>query len=489
MSSDQNRRWVYLWPIAYRQEERQTLEVSVHTLHPKRRNWWYSESHGQTTSIVIYTDIEGRECTIIPIPIRRSTCNPRELTFLRPISRWLQVCTQDHSGCWSEGVPLPARVLDVSVATDSDDRVSLYASRGETGVYASLSYCWGDALPLRTTQSTYRDRQNGISFHQLPRTLQDAVTVTRALGIKYLWIDALCIVQDSQEDWEIQSSNMAAIYKNAYVVIAADIAKDCNSGFLPRKSQQTSERVLAKVASSSDDSECVIYGRVLRKHGGAESSSGGFSAESIRPLGERAWTLQEEVLASRIIHFAHDELYWECQSDSLCECMDMDQDKTTFSPASWSPRAVFSRCRDSKNAKETFSSWTRLVQNYRRRNITKRMDRLPALSGIVKEISDAGEHGRYLAGLWSAHLPEALLWGARASYARRVFPYRAPSWSWACLEKSPGYDESDFIIDYGTTLEKVYTTILETECTPSGKDPFGTVSGGQIRLTAPLLEV
>ncbi len=75
-------------------------------------------------------------------------------------------------------------------ATESDDSISLYVSRGETASYACLSYCWGDALPLRTTQSAYRDRQDGIMFHHLPRTLQDAVIVTRALGIKYLWIDA-----------------------------------------------------------------------------------------------------------------------------------------------------------------------------------------------------------------------------------------------------------------------------------------------------------
>ena len=126
---------------------------------------------------------------------------------------------------------------------------------------------------------------------------------------------------------------MAAIYKNAHVVIAADISTDCNSGFLPRQSraEDALERILAKVTDSNNGTRCVIYGRKLREHKDAlrsrVSETIGFVEDELywegemihrkdvtrgftRPLAERAWTLQEEVIASRTIHFAHDKMYW-----------------------------------------------------------------------------------------------------------------------------------------------------------------------------------
>lgn len=291
-----------MWPAAFSNGKR-VLEVCVHRRNPKA----IRSSEGQTFQIEIYTDIKQTECVSFPLRVRRNINNPRESTFLQPISKWLQHCNEQHSGCWSGEVALPSRVLDVGITPESDDQIRLYATEGETVPYACLSYCWGKALPLRTTQKTYQNRKSGILFHNLPRTLQNAVTVARALGIKYIWVDALCIIQDSQEDWETQSSNMAAIYKNAYIVIATDISEDCNRRFLPRRSAGQSERILTNV-TESDNSTCIIYGRRTRGHRDPLKCRESYSENSIRPLGERAWALQEEVLASRTIHFADTEL-------------------------------------------------------------------------------------------------------------------------------------------------------------------------------------
>ncbi|KAF2649936.1 HET-domain-containing protein, partial [Lophiostoma macrostomum CBS 122681] len=202
---------------------------------------------------------------------------------------------------------LPSRVLDVSIRNGSDDMIRLHESVGELAQYACLSYCWGNALPLKTTKDTYEDRRRGIAFGTLPNTFQDAVTVTRRLGIKYLWVDAMCIIQDSRDDWEIESSRMATVYKNAHVAIAADIAKDCNAHFLPRRKSEGSkdEEALAKF-TESDGSTFTVYGQSSDGWGHPDP------LESNLPLRRRAWTLQEELLASRIVHFTQNELYWEC---------------------------------------------------------------------------------------------------------------------------------------------------------------------------------
>jgi hypothetical protein len=98
------------------------------------------------------------------------------------------------------------------------------------GKYMILSHCWGESQPLTTTSKTIRQRETNIAFDNLPKTFRDAVTVTRELGIRYLWIDCLCIIQGDKDDWELESSRMADVYSNSYLNIAATEAKDCNGG-------------------------------------------------------------------------------------------------------------------------------------------------------------------------------------------------------------------------------------------------------------------
>jgi len=108
----------------------------------------------------------------------------------------------------------------------------LQTSRGQRGRYAALSYCWGDSLPLETTTTNLQAHESAIGFEKLPQTLQDAVMVVRYLGIRYVWIDCLCILQDSKADWEREAARMADIYSNAYLTLAASRAKHCGEGFL-----------------------------------------------------------------------------------------------------------------------------------------------------------------------------------------------------------------------------------------------------------------
>ncbi|KAF2827045.1 hypothetical protein CC86DRAFT_291575, partial [Ophiobolus disseminans] len=252
----------------------------------------------------------------------------------------------------------------------------------------------------------------------LPKALQDAVVVTRGLGIRYLWIDVLCIIQDSPDDWQVESSNMAAIYSNAYIVISADFSADCHARFLPRKSRNGSpgERALVKV-TEPNDSTFIVYRRPQHGHP--------------HPLDSSMFTLQEEVLASRIVHFAESELYWRFQCSVSCECTELDG---TEEPDDINPRLHFKRCLEWDDPNQTRREWQLLVNDYMRRNITKSTDRSSALSGMAKALSDAGNLGRFNAGLWTAHLPFALLWKSGASITRCVTPYRAPSWSWLSLE-------------------------------------------------------
>lgn len=130
----------------------------------------------------------------------------------------------------------------------------LHISNGEYGPYIALSYCWGSTNPAVTTRHNLKERVKEIPFSDLPRTVHDAITVTRRLGIRFLWVDVLCIAQDSinGEDWVHESSRMADIYGNAYLTIVD----------LPRAEAGTKNIII----QSSMDNFCLsrrIYSRVL----------------------------------------------------------------------------------------------------------------------------------------------------------------------------------------------------------------------------------
>lgn len=103
----------------------------------------------------------------------------------------------------------------MSPSTSTDD-LFLYESKGEAVPYVTLSHCWGqtDSIhSIQTERHNLRDHKKVIKFLSLPKTFQDAVTLCRELGIKYLWIDSLCIIQNDEADWVTESAKMGSIYE------------------------------------------------------------------------------------------------------------------------------------------------------------------------------------------------------------------------------------------------------------------------------------
>ena len=137
-----------------------------------------------------------------------------------------------HPGCNTNVGLLPLRVIDVGMPGTRCP--FLYISRGNPDFYTALSHCWGSSALLRTTESNIDAHKEEIPRTVLSKTFQDAITTTQELAIRYLWIDSTCILQDDKEDWEVQSGQMASIYSNAQVVLAATDAENGTKGFLSR---------------------------------------------------------------------------------------------------------------------------------------------------------------------------------------------------------------------------------------------------------------
>ena len=133
---------------------------------------------------------------------------------------WKADCLSDSHKLYEspQSPPLPTRVVDVGL---QDDVVKLIEPEGATGRYFCLSHCWGLEQIITTTRANLQVHKREIPLNLLPQTFRDAVLLTRRLGIAYIWIDYLCIVQDDNNDWKVESGKMERIYRNAHLTIAA----------------------------------------------------------------------------------------------------------------------------------------------------------------------------------------------------------------------------------------------------------------------------
>lgn len=366
------------------------------------------------------------------------------------IRNWLSCCGRQHPK-WKPTTAarkLPKRLLHVRPFDDSDD-VQLVESKSIRGSadYVALSHCWGppEKQPLRTTKATLMERQNRIGSVDLPLTFRDAVKICRNLQQQYLWIDSLCIVQDDRDDWAEQAAEMASIYGCSYVTLAALSSEDgtqgCRIGQRPKYKRNLSHYQdfdIGKYRIRCFDGWPALW---QYEYGDGVYRSDDFGTN---PLRRRAWTLQERELPVRSIHFSQGQLLWQCRTlrgSSELPWTTMEEDDSSSPP----PLSLYrdqEQYHDLKSKAYQRNRWFQLIEDYSSRHLTKETDRLPALVGLAVDFAQTHhyDHYEYLAGLWSSHLPSALLWNATASQPRRSQVYRAPSWSWASLEGAISYD-------------------------------------------------
>ncbi|KAH7383937.1 heterokaryon incompatibility protein-domain-containing protein [Pyrenochaeta sp. MPI-SDFR-AT-0127] len=222
------------------------------------------------------------------------------------LKNWLEVCDNshyDHGPASNSAKQLPTRVLYLGDSEYFDDIRLLVTKEGQNGRYVALSHCWGTDKFLATTMDSLNDFQNKIPFRELPQTFQDAIVITKSLGIQYLWIDSLCIIQegDGMADWRRESKRMEEVFSSAYCALAATSAINPTQGFLKTRSQ--SQCVMLEDAT---DKGLYIY---------VDELSNKFSQDvEMGVLNKRAWVLQERALSRRTIHFTQGQTYFECGS-------------------------------------------------------------------------------------------------------------------------------------------------------------------------------
>jgi hypothetical protein len=378
------------------------------------------------------------------------------------IRQFIKTCLEEHPLCQSEcpELPLlPKRVLEIST-----DRVVLFETTGQSERYVALSYCWGNSNFIRTTQSTLNQHKARILTDSLPRVFQEAIRVTLELGVNHIWIDALCILQDSSEDWEIESSKMGDTYSNAYVTIAAALSPTPYDSMV--KTRPAPKRIAA-IDYRGDDRE--IFVRHKSNH---------IKAREDDPLSTRGWAYQERELAERLLYFTSLELVFRCQTSDSCECLSEPN-----------PRGKW------RGEKYHQDNWNYYVSQYSVLDLTYAQDRLPAFSGIAHKFNLTTHNlGRYFAGLWESHMPTSLFWAVENPSRPRSQVYIAPSWSWASVPNKAYFKNQIIMEDHDKTFFSALWTcnicIIAVESTPKGRDPSALclmVTSKYVRVYLPYL--
>ncbi|RYP66435.1 hypothetical protein DL769_006036 [Monosporascus sp. CRB-8-3] len=330
------------------------------------------------------------------------------------LQSWVAECVSNHNCGRSKGADredvttnpeLPNRILDIGTDDSGSMVVRLVESRGMHGSYAALSHCWGppDKQPLRTTKATYSQHLAGIAASGLPKTFREAAQITQAVGLRYIWIDSLCIIQDDRDDWSREAPRMGPLYGKAYLVIAASGATNSTEGcFVPQRPPGPSLQIPYLSAGGGQESHVVLQVRQS------------YTALSpvFSPLGKRGWVLQEWKLARRLVHYTAAGMTWSCK-----QVQDMGEDGMHSTGTSQDDELV----------------WDGIIESYTIRQLTYLSDKIVAVQGLAEAMQRSLENAAYHHGMWTSDMPQQLFW--IGTHTRRPKELQhIPSWSWASTD-------------------------------------------------------
>ncbi|KAF4464239.1 heterokaryon incompatibility [Fusarium albosuccineum] len=391
---------------------------------------------------------------------------------------WFQTCCEAHPECNrsanNESAWLPTRLLDIGVDGDVIWRLRVVAQDGPvSGPYMTLSYRWGSEPSIQLQQSNIDDFRQGKPIDDLPRTFRDMITVARRFLVRYIWIDALCIIQDSIEDWTTQSATMRYVYANSTCNIAASASSGPEEGlFRSRKPALIRPAVVTAAPEGGEPKTYCLFDRDYWSY-----------YQQNNPLYNRGWVFQEWFLAPRVLYFTRHQMLWECMMEHKCEGFPRglpDHHSDKHYEYLWGPETPWKNDLDTGEAKFSFGQyycWNDLVKSYSKCSFTIPTDKLPAFSGIAKLFQElTGDI--YIAGLWKSRFVHFLDWKVGEPRPRST-AYLAPSWSWASVE-SPVYPL------IANAYENALATLIDIETIDRGSDPTSGILYGRATLRAVL---
>ncbi|KAF5523266.1 hypothetical protein CGCA056_v005523 [Colletotrichum aenigma] len=391
-----------------------------------------------------------------------------------PVHKWLKDCLKNHQQCSKHIITnyRPTRLVEIinSTTVSVVEHLDAKACPG----YASFSHCWGQAKTLKLLQANKVDLQNGIEIATLPASYKEALDVMVGFGIKFIWIDSLCIIQDSKDDWRAEAATMCDVYRNSLLNISAcAAAENSELSFQNRDIGTIRPMEITPRWRGIKNERFLVTNTDIWMQEVEES-----------PLYRRSWVLQEARLSTRNLCLTRNQLWWGCRGGTFCETwpdgLPNDMDNAKGRERSSASGEIF-----------THFMWCSLVEKYTTCGMTVLSDRMIAIAGLATAYHEDFAGDEYIAGMWRSQLPQSLCWVAgpdeMVPMKHRTSEYRAPSWSWASVEGGIYFHHTRYGPD-GNHPTSV-CDILDIKLSKVGPSPYGEVAGGFLRLRAPLVEV
>lgn len=388
-------------------------------------------------------------------------------------------CLDHHPSCLLGVIPIvrPKRLIHVGLT--EGDQVKLVNTPSKSVPYCALSYCWGtgskDHVLRKENLAQYR---SCVPAKALLQMFRDAIKLTRALGVAFIWIDALCILQDDTLDWQQEAGKMCGIFKHSYLTLSALGFPDPNHSLFSQTLDET-------VSSVEDEDETIkIFCKTIDEDPTDNlrinvDSSGDMS--QMQPTMSRGWCFQERLLSIRTLHITRHELYWDCCEERSCQCGHMDGylahpdiDRYDYCPRQSHHRAVTSHDENTLSKR-----WQQVVGEYSGLNLTRMSDKLAAIDGIATEIQQSLK-SKYICGLFERTMLLDLCWHPGRGNIRFA---GNPTWSWASMSGAVNYPWMSFDQDSPYALCE-YLGVAPTLPTTNGsttKDAGLLLSGSWTR--------
>ena len=398
--------------------------------------------------------------------------------------RWITECRHNHKECTSTKSDFrPKRLVQIINENHWKLVFARTLPRGDGIDYVALSHCWGGSTQLlKLTENNECQFQDRMQVDILPTTFKEAISTCMELKYQYLWIDSLCITQDSPEDWQEQAAEMGSVYENAALNL-------CMAG-----SRNPSEPSFV-----SRNTDLILpLSITLANFWGAATTfhiiCDGIYDIDIKntPLRDRGWVFQEWYLAKRSLIFGRMQLWWQCCERLACETIPTGISGTELDSSDIVEAAAMKRkaIYGSNDLSPSLQHWWDLVTQYASTKLTEETkDRIIAFSGIATAFGERFNMDyQYLAGMWRSHLPRALLWSqcsASETY-RSLEGYKAPSWSWMSLDGPVSLRGSWPVISKGShycSLERVDLSLVDE------RNMTGQLEGGSIHVHGHLLRL
>ncbi|ATY65983.1 Heterokaryon incompatibility [Cordyceps militaris] len=377
---------------------------------------------------------------------------------LGELLKWDSECEQEHECCQAPGA-VPRNLLDIS-RSEAEGVVKLVQLDAESAArYTALSYVRDSSIEGPWT-SNHQAETDEILTTSLPRMFQDAVLVTRILGIRYTWIDQLCAPEDAPER-QRDSAGFRSVYENAHLTISATGADEMADGLL------FSRPLRASVQIPDPGLTGPTYISILPLRKEVLQS---YIEMAEEPISRNIWSFQERVLSRRVVHFARDQLFFECLGHFRSEDGRVQEGRcyTTVPRLTSGP--------DYHREHTVTDRWNLIVRAYGKRQPTAPSDKLRALSNVASAFQQLLDD-EYVAGFWKKTLVESLCW-----QSHRCKPLRdtsAPSWSWASVDGSVDVGFRSRSVRPEATITAIQVTLEDAA------QPFGNVTSAAIVLEAP----